>query len=440
MIKRITGICGAVLLPLALSGTAGAAGFYVPQKGSVGVGLATAGGAARTEDGSTVFFNPAAMTKFKNSIVQGGFDVLFPSVKIDNTGSNAATPGTAGAALPYSGSNGDAGSAVFIPNIYYIRPTRNQDLWFGLAVTSPFGLSLDYDSDWFGRYDSIHSELITVDIAPSISYRINERWSIGGGIDIQYADAKLTNAMPNTLNPGGPTPGTDGRARLTGDDWSAGFNIGVLLTAGPRTNVGLHYRSEIKHTLEGKASITGLGGPLSPANGDFNASTDLDLPAIASLGITHDATNDLRLFGEIQWFGWSSFDEIRTKLGAGLPDAVRPQNFRDTYSAAIGAQYTVNGQWTVRGGVRFDQTPTVDGFRNTSIPDSGLTWVGLGATYKYQKGLIFDFGFVNAFFEGADIDLTQTFYTGTPARGVVNTRGQTDNNVSTLSFSLTYEF
>lgn len=438
--KRITRICGAVFLPLALTGTAGAAGFYVPQKGSVGVGLATAGGAARTEDGSTVFFNPAGMTKFAKSIVQVGVDVLFPSVKINNTGSNATTPGTAGAALAYPGSNGDAGSAVLIPNIYFIRPTRNQDLWFGLAVTSPFGLSLDYDSDWFGRYDSINSELITVDIAPSISYRINERWSIGGGIDIQYADAKLTNAMPDTLNPGGPTPATDGRAKLRGDDWSAGFNIGVLFSASSRTNLGLHYRSEIKHTLDGKASITDLGGPLSMVNGNFNASTDLDLPAIASLGITHDATNDLRLFGEIQWFGWSSFDEIRTKLGAGLPDAVRPQSFRDTYSAAIGAQYAINSQWTVRGGVRFDQTPTVDGFRNTSIPDSRLTWVGLGATYKSQKGFIFDFGFVNAFFERADIDLTQSFYAGTPASGVVNTRGRTDNNVSTLSLTLAYEF
>lgn len=316
----------------------------------------------------------------------------------------------------------------------------NKVLWFGLAITPPFGLNLEYDKGWFGRYDSIHTKLVTIDIAPSFAYKINASWSIGGDIDIQYADVELTNALPNTLTLGGPAPATDGFAKLTGNDWSLGFNVGILFDTKFGTRIGLHYRSGMSHTLKGDTTFEGLQGPLIAVNGKFGTSANVDLPPIVSFGIAHNLTPALTLLGEVQWFGWDTFDEIRIKFDNGSHTAVRPQGFRDTFAVAVGVEYKWHKQWALRGGGRYDQTPTVDQFRNTSIPDSNQTWLSLGTTYNLSERLIIDAGYAHAFFEAADIALTQQAFPGTPASGTVTTKGRTHNHVDTLAVAIRYRF
>ncbi len=377
------------------------------------------------------------MTLLRGRSAEGGIDFLIPDVNIANRGSTATTPGTLGAPAAYPGGNGDAGELTPVPNLYFAAPL-SRELWFGFAVTAPFGLSLEYSRDWFGRYDSIKSKLLTLDLAPSLAWRLSEFVSIGGGINMQYADAELTNALPNTVNPGGPTPATDGFARLTGDGWATGFNVGVLYAPSLQTRIGAHYRSGIKHELDGDASIEDLSGPLATANGRFGARTEFKLPPIASLALAQRIASDWTLLAELQWFGWSDFDEVRTRLAGGLPDAVRVQRFRDTRSFALGLEFRASAQWSLRGGARVENSPTVDEFRNTSIPDSDLTWLGLGASYHVSDRLALDFGYLRAIFKQVDINLNLNFFEGTPAAGSVNVLGRTDNIVNTFSFSLRY--
>lgn len=416
-----------------------AGGFYVPQKGAIGVGHASAGDVARANDASTAFFNPAGMALLGEATLQGGMDFLFPTVRIANRESSAATPGTLGVSTPYAGSPGDAGELTTIPNLYYVRPLSNS-VHIGLAVTAPFGLALDYARDWFGRYDSIKSKLVTVEFAPSIAYRLGPALAVGGGINVQYADAQLTNAIPDPLNPGGPTPATDGFARLTGDGWAAGFNIGLHYHPLPGTRIGAHYRSGMKHRLEGTATVSGLTGPLATANGSFNTETEFRIPPIASFGIAQEITASWTVLAEFQWFGWSDFDDVRIRFTNGAPDSVRPQRFRDSESVAVGLEYKATPQWTLRGGVRLERTPTVAEFRNTSIPDSDLRWFGFGASYKASPRLRLDFGYVHASFKHADINLNVPYFAGTPIATSVNVRGRTDDHVNTLSVSLRYQF
>lgn len=417
-----------------------AAGFYVPPKGAVGVGSAHVGNAARASDGNTVYANPAGMTQLEGSLVQGGIDFIVPDINIDNSGSTATTPGTGAVPTPYTGVEGEAGEVTPVPNLYIAHPLRGTDAWIGLAITSPFGLSLDYGSDWFGRYDSIEAELTTIDVAPSAAYRINDEWSVGGGIDVQYADARLTSALPNTLNPGGPTVATDGFAELTGDDWAVGFNIGVLYRNDSGTRVGLHYRSRMNHELDGSLRVSGLSGPLAAGNGTSDTSVDFGLPDIASLAIAQKLSSKLTIFAEIQWFGWESFDEVRVEFKNGNPENVRPQQFENTFSAGVAIEYEWTPDWTIRGGVLFDQSPTVDEFRNTYIPDSDQIWIGFGASHKISDAFVLDIGYVHSDFQSANINLAQSFFAGTPASGSVNTRGRTDNQVNVFSINLRYRF
>jgi long-chain fatty acid transport protein len=432
--KRVLLVAILALYPM---GGPQAGGFYVPQKGPLGVGFASAGGAAYAGDASTVFFNPAGMVLLPEPLVQGGIDFLVPDVKIANRGSSAATPGTLGAASTYPGTAGDAGKLTPIPNFYYTRPLSS-GLWFGFAVTAPFGLGLDYGREWFGRYDSIKSKLVTVNISPALAWRVGPNWSIGGGVDLQYADAELTNAIPDPFAPGGPSATTDGFARLTGNGWAAGFNVGVHYHPSPDTRMGAHYRSGIRHRLAGDATIQGLSGPLAAANGRFDTKTAFRLPPIASFAIAQKLGPNWTLLGEAQWFGWSDFDEVRIRFANGSPDAVRPQRFRDSHSLALGVEYGAGANWTLRGGLRVEKTPTVDAFRNTSIPDSDLRWAGVGASYRYSRRLTLDFGYLRAAFRPADINLGLAFFDGTPAASAVQVRGRIDSKVDTFSLSLRY--
>src|SRR5262245_10994098 len=224
----IKGTSVLVIASLAYGEPAWATGFFVEQQSVQGVGRAQAGAAAAATDVSTVFFNPAGMTRLPGAEGSIGVNILFPKISFENNGSTAATLGTGGVPTSYSGgSGGNPGQVTPVPNLYIAAPL-SADLWIGLGVNFPFGLGAKYDSDWFGRYDSIESRLTTINVSPVVAYRILPNLSLGGGIDYQYADAKLTSAIPDLLTPGGPSAATDGLFELRGNDSSFGYNVGIL--------------------------------------------------------------------------------------------------------------------------------------------------------------------------------------------------------------------
>src|SRR5262249_49161753 len=148
----------------------------------------------------------------------------------------------------------------------------------------------------------------------------------------------------------------------------------------------------------------------------------------------------LTLLGEFQWFNWDRFKEVRVNFSNGGPDLVRPQDFRDTYAAAVGAEYDLTDHLRVTGGLQYDRTPTVDQFRNTSLPDASRIWLGLGGTYTFDNGISIDAAISHAFMPSSEIDLTQSFFAGSPAAGQVVTKAHTDNGITTVSISMRYRF
>jgi long-chain fatty acid transport protein len=437
--RRLLAAIAFGILVLPIGSRAGS--FYVPQQSIEGIGRSFAGDPAGMDDPSTIFSNPAGMTLLDGPAVSAGINILKPTISFQNRGSVAATPGTLGFFLPYSGNDGgDPGSWTPVPNAYAAFPTAGGNLWFGLGVSAPFGLSLTYDSAWFGRYDSIENKLTTIDVAPSVAYRINKLFSVGAGLDVQYADANLSNALPNTLQPGGPTAASDGLFTVKENSYAVGFNVGLMLQPLPDTRLGLTYRSGMTYDLKGNTTIAGLSGPLAGQNGTFETSTELKLPSIISFGVVHQLTPRLTLLGDVQWFNWSRFNEIRVKFANGLPDAVVPENYRDSWTAAVGAEYRWDDRLTLRTGFQFDETPTVDGFRNTEIPDGNRYWITIGASYHLTDRAVIDAAYAHAFFEDGSVDVTRSFYAGTPAAGTVAVSGLAQTNVDSLSLNFRYTF
>jgi long-chain fatty acid transport protein len=424
-------------------GPAVASGFYLTEQSVSSVGRATAGQAVIAADAATVVSNPAGMTELGSAQVMTGVNVLLPKTSFRNRGSSAATPGTGGAAVSYGGgSGGNPFGAEPLPNAYAAvpLPLRGSDLWLGLGVATPFGLSLDYGSDWFGRYDSIESSLTTVDVALAVAYRALDGLSVGGGLNVQSIDVRLTSAVPDTLAIGGPTPASDGRSVLRGDDVSLGFNVGLLAQPVPGTRIGIHYRSAISHTLKGRASTSGLGGELAAANASVDAKAEIRLPDIVSVGVAQAAGSRITLLGEVQWFNWSRFGAVRVRPQGGAGGLVLPQDYADAWAIAFGGEYRVSDDVGLRAGFRYETTPTSDRFRSTGVPEGNNYSAGIGLSYRLPRGMAVDVAAFHTRADAGNVAVSRTFFAGTPAAGTVTTKGRARTHATSAGLAISYRF
>jgi len=167
-----------------------AAFFQLAENSPAGLGNAFAGGAAIAEDASTVWYNPAGLTRLKGNQLVAAGHLIFPSTEFDNESSTITS--LLGILPPANvltgGDGGDAGEDALVPNVYYAQ-SIDDDLTVGIGLNTPFGLATDYDDGWVGRYHALFSEIKTINVNPGLGYKLSERVSIGGGINIQFVEA-----------------------------------------------------------------------------------------------------------------------------------------------------------------------------------------------------------------------------------------------------------
>ena len=387
-----------------------ASGFALIEQSVSSMGTAYANGSAGIDDASTIFFNPASMTRLQGKNASGGMHVVWSQVDVDAEAFyNNAFPAPVGGEEIDGKKSTDTDLVAVVPHGGYSHQ-YNDRLWLGMTINAPFGLSTEYDDDdWVGRYHAIKSELLTYNFNPSIAFKIGEHASIGGGISALYADGELTNALDGGLGafldgtpPPGWVPGTstyDLKAKLTGDDWGYGFNFGILLEPNENTRLGLHYRSQINLDIEGDIKVSGGG-----VNSKQNAELDLTLPESISLSGYHAVNSKLALMADLTWTGWSELDEIRVKLESG-DQSLTPYEWEDTIRVAVGASYRHNDSWLYRAGLAWDETPVPeDELRSPRVPDESRIWLTLGANYRYSKQLSVDLGYAHLFVDDPEIE------------------------------------
>ncbi|WP_435640602.1 OmpP1/FadL family transporter [Micavibrio aeruginosavorus] len=397
---------------------ANAAGFYIQEQSVRGLGSAFSGSTTTLNDASTVYFNPAGMTQLQGLQAQAGVHVIIPYSNVQNTGTTAGTA----AGLPLGGTGGNPYDPTPVPNGFVTYQATN-NLWVGLGVTAPFGLASDYGSTWFGRFDSTKTELAVIDVQPTIAYKINDQWSIGGGMNIQHASANLQNNVVLGA-------GVEGNSKLSGDDFGYGYSLGIQFKPWETTTFGLNYKSEVHHDLDGDIEVTNFAGaPVAAVTS--GGSAKLNTPDHLTLGGAHKVTDRLTLQGQATWFGWSNFDQIQAVRDSGAVASTVVQNYQNTWAFAVGAEYLVNDQWTVRGGLQFDETPTTDEFRTSRTPDGDRTWVSLGATYGFNEKIDLDMAATYIDVEDGTIDV---------ARGNGRMTAETEGSVGILALGMTYKF
>lgn len=414
--KHIARLAPAVLLALA-SGQSAASGFQLLEQNASGLGNAHAGSASVAENASTIYFNPAGMTMLEAREFSVGINAVRPTFKFSDRGSSTGV---------LAGTGDDAGSWAFIPNAY-LSWALNKDLYVGVGLSGPFGLVTEYDDPWLGAAQALKFEIKTININPSIAYRVNDVVSVGAGLNWQRMDAeyKRTVGIFDVPVAGlGPVarPLSSSTVTFDADDDTWGWNAGALFTLSDTTRVGISYRSKIKHTLSGSLKVKGSDPVLNGASSS-DAKADVELPDTFILSVNQQLNKRWEMLGDVSWTGWSSIDDINIvrKSGplAGATAQTLEADFRDTWRIALGANYLLNDAWTLKFGIAYDQTPVRGpSTRLVSLPDNNRTWFTTGAQWKVAPESKVDFGLAYLHIPESKIDNDQGT-AGAPLRGRV---------------------
>ncbi|OGI40886.1 MAG: hypothetical protein A2140_00480 [Candidatus Muproteobacteria bacterium RBG_16_62_13] len=428
--------------------TVHAAFFALAENSPAGLGNAFAGGGAIAEDASTVWYNPAGMTRLPGSQMVVGLYAVRPSAKFEKTSATTVLGATT------TGSNGgDYGESAFIPNFYYSRALSDRT-WFGIGVNAPFGMATQYDDGWVGRYHALRSEIKTVNINPSVAYKVSDKVSVGAGISIQVIDATLTqNADLGTIC-AVQTPGScaglgllpqqdDAHADLSGDGASHGVNVGLLWQLSDAARVGFAYRSKVKQSLTGTRTVTFTDAGQSAyaaaiGQGNTGIRTDITMPATWSVSGLVQLNPQWLLLGDITRTDWHYLPELRIRNDNGSADTVITLRLKDSYRYSAGLTYLYSSTISLRAGIALDQTPTPSPeYRTPRVPDADRTWLTFGIGIKHSKSLSFDAGY--AYIRNDKVDINKrTTDTENTYRG--NLSGTYDATTHILSAQLNWMF
>ena len=247
-----------------------------------------------------------------------------------------------------------------------------------------------------------------IDINPSFAWKPNDFFSVGGGISLQYAKAKLgmDAYLPGTVENGLQSHGYIGHGEETGDSWAWGWNLGFVLRPTETFRFGVSYRSAIKHKAsghykfsDGQVRTLGSGNqtqtlPFNLLNGKYDSKVTIKTPDTVYASALWEASKDLTLTGTVRWAKWSN-SQVWTLRQTGVPAAFSGSfsnidirhHYRDTWLFALGADYKINEQWTVRGGIAYEENAAGKDqtYRVATIPDGDRLFLSLGCSYNFDK-------------------------------------------------------
>lgn len=355
-----------------------ASGFAIYTHGasSLGQGAATI---AHSDDPSAIFFNPALINKLEGTQIQFGTALIFPTQKFESN---------------FPAGNSKTERDIFYPSTIFITHKFNDKVSAGLGVFNPFGLATKWPDDWEGRYIATNSEMRTFNINPVVSLQISPEISVAAGVNFLLLDATLERNINSAYLPvvlgfsEEPLPFPDGGQKFKGDGDGVGYNLGILIEPHKDFSIGASYRSEIHVDIDGKVSHKNIPDGFAFLFPNTGGVTDITLPAQAHFGICYKGFNPLTLEVALRWEGWSSYDRLKINFDApilGQPFLDTPKNWKDTYSANIGAKYQLNESLALLAGYLYSGNPVPDSTFEPSIPDANTHLFTIGTSIKHKR-------------------------------------------------------
>lgn len=357
-------------------------GIAINEQSASGAGTAYAGRASSALDASTIYGNPAGLSKLKRTEVSGGLAIVKAKDDISQAHSTA------------QGSNkGDSVPLAAVPFGYFSTPI-NEDFTFGLGIYVPYGIINDYENGFMGSSHGSYSKVQVITVQPTIAWKINDKVSVGFGPTFNRIDGQLKNTLATNglLGSNGDT-----KINIKGDDTAIGYNVGVMVDLTDDTTWGLTYHSKVKYHLGGNTEVKNAPGALG-LNGKYDAKLDITLPESVDTSITHKFDDKWTGYLGAVWTRWSRLEKIEVRnsgvpaLGQalGFNTIGEDLNWRDTWSFSVGTSYQATPEWVLRTGFAYEPSPTSNEDRNVRIPVGDRKVFTVGAGWSPNQDLTVD--------------------------------------------------
>jgi long-chain fatty acid transport protein len=370
----------ATLCAILVAIPASAGGVYLYEKSALDVALASAGWTARADDASTIFSNPAGLTRLEGtrldvSLIPIGLDVAF-------TPDDATT---------VEGADGDASDWLPAGGAFYSRRLSDKTT-FGFGVGGYFGLAQEYEDGWVGRYYVEKIQVQALTLEPAVGIRLNEAWSLGVGLAVHYGIFNQTAAVNNNpiLLPGPVFQ--DGQLELDTTDWTVQGNLGLLWEGGGKTRIGFQFLTPAKLSFSDVPEFTDLRPALEQAlaaAGILGARLDLgmEMPMALRVGFHCDVAEDWSLMGDLGWEQWSRFGKVDVAVvSEEITSLTTDRNYEDVWHLGLGARRRLSEDWLLNFGAAWDSAIVEDADRTPDLALGASLRLGIGATRELANG------------------------------------------------------
>lgn len=381
-----------------------ASAFQLHETSTSGLGRAYAGDAAVAENAAVVATNPALMTFFKQPEISVGGIYVRPNIDLKGTTSVGPLGGLVPESQAVDAGHNDIAAKALLPYLYTVYPI-NDRFAVGGGINVNYGLATEFNSGYNAGYFGGKTDLTALNFNLSGAYRVTNKLSLGAGVNAVYADATIERNLGaasqyfTTLGMG--APGSDAvAAKLKGDKWGYGWNVGLVYEFNENNRIGLAYHSHVDIKFDGDFTSD---IPNNPKIG--GGKLTLPLPAYWEIAGYHKVLPKFAVTYSIKRTEWSRFSELRAYRG-DMELFKKKENFSDTTRIALGFIYDVNDALTLRTGIAHDETAVSKGYHSMSIPDTDRTWYTVGATYRFTPNLSLDAGF--AYIKGRNLTFTET--------------------------------
>jgi long-chain fatty acid transport protein len=408
-----------------------AAGFQLAEYSATGLGRAYAGEAAIADGADAQWRNVAMLTYLEGTQVSVGGIYINPNIDVE--GVSTQRSGTT------STKSEDFAHDAFIPNLY-VSHRVNEQVAIGFAVGTNYGMETDLGSDFSATNFGNEASVITKEINVNMAYKINQQFSVGGGVRYVIAEGSFGAIVPTQSPQFGPFPPAGTTLKyMEGTDEAWGWQVGSAWQINDANRIGFSYKSEVKLDLTGHAKGVGFDAYASKQSTQYAGSMALALPATAELASYHQLTDKVAIHASFNWTDWSSFE----KLEANIPSLMKPtqeikeENWEDNYRLAFGGTYQLNQKVTLRSGVAYDTSAVSDEDRTATIPETDRLWLSTGVGYAWSNNLTLDAGFTYIFAKDAKMSEGQ----GDEAALFGGTfDGETTGNVWLVGVQANYRF
>lgn len=377
---------------------------------------------AEANDAESAFANPAGMARLKGThmTVQTMMVRSFANFDIDESKTTV------------DGGDPDRGeNPTIIPSIYYVRELN--DKWnLGASLSVPSGFGSNYGGKWAGRYNTVDFSLVYVALSGAVSYRVNDKLSLGMAVAANYTAEESEVKIPQPLGE------TDGKIKSDLDGVGVSVTLSALYEFSEQTRVGVAWTSDSDADLEGNVELRNLGpvfGPEAEARGITSINTEITntLPQRVLAGIYHQFDSGKFITLDAMWMKFSDFSVSDISLDGNNVNVDVPEIYDDIWAVTAGMGFPVSDKLTYKIGAMWVSQAVDDEDRGFSIRLDEMWGVGAGLSYELAEGRMLD---LNATF----IDVGESpVDTGDPEPTLLRVAGENDDPYALL-VELTYHF